>query len=140
MDHHPVKEKNWWSRNWKWVVPSGCLTVILLFVGFFAVIFFGVFGILKSTEVYKTSLAAAQNSAEVQEALGTPVEAGLFMSGSINTNGGSGDADISIPISGPNGKGTVYAIATKSAGTWSYSTLEVQVEGASGRIALEPSP
>jgi hypothetical protein len=30
---------NWWSRNWKWFVPVGCLSLILLFCAFIAVVF-----------------------------------------------------------------------------------------------------
>ena len=39
-------------------------------------------------------------------------------------------------ISGPKGKGTIYVVAKKSAGEWSYSRMEVEVEGQPGRIDL----
>jgi len=35
----PAPPSNWWSRNWKWFVPTGCLTLILLFSLFLALIF-----------------------------------------------------------------------------------------------------
>ena len=97
---------------------------------------FLVFGTLKSTDVYKTALARAKSDPAVVEALGTPITEGFFMSGSTHVQGTSGDADIGIPISGPKGKGTVYAVATKSAGRWNYSTLEVEVNGRADRINL----
>ncbi len=66
---------------------------------------------------------------EVRAALGDDVRPGIFLSGNTNVNGGSGQADLSIPISGSKGKGTIYVVATKSAGEWNYSTLVVKTEG-----------
>src|SRR5947209_6265215 len=106
---------SWWSRNWKWFVPTGCLTIIFVGVAFTCAMLFLVFGTLKSTDVYKTALARAKSDPAVVEALGTPITESFFMSGSTHVQGTSGDADIGIPISGPKGKGTVYAVATKSA-------------------------
>jgi hypothetical protein len=53
-------------------------------------------------------------------------------------NGGSGDADLTIPISGPKGKGTIYAVATKSAGEWTYSKLVVKIDRTGDAIDLGP--
>ena len=68
--------------------------------------------------------------------LGTPVTDGIFMSGQINTTGSTGNASLDIPISGPKGKGNLYVEATKSAGVWTYTTLEVSVSGLTERIQL----
>ena len=126
----------WWSRNWKWFVPTGCLTILVLIAAFIAAIFFFVFGILKSSDVYKTALATAKRNPAVIEALGEPIKEGWLMSGKTNVEGTSGEADIGIPISGPRGKATVYAVASKSAGRWNYKTLEVEVSGRPERIDL----
>jgi len=127
---------NWWSRNWKWFVPVGCLSLILLFCAFIAVVFGAASGVMKSSDAYKEGLARAQASAAVTEALGTPVVTGWFTSGSVNVSGGSGEAHLEIPISGPKGKGTIYVEAAKSAGAWSYSKLEVAIAASGERIDL----
>jgi hypothetical protein len=129
-------KRSWWSRNWKWFVPTGCLTIIVAAVVFVCAIMLVIFGALKSTDVYKTALAGAKANPAVVEALGTPIKEGWFMSGSTHVEGTAGEADIGIPISGPKGKATIYAVATKSAGRWSYSTLEVEVNGRPERINL----
>ena len=113
----------WWSRNWKWFVPLGCLTMIGFVVVFVAAIIAIVFGAMKSSDVYKTGVARAKSHPAVIEALGSPIEEGLFLSGKTNVNGSSGEADLSVPLSGPKGKGTLYIVATKSAGQWNYSQL-----------------
>ncbi len=130
------QQKSWWGRNWIWVVPVGCLTPLLLCGGCLGLFVFGIFGALKSSEVYQQAVAKAQASEEVQSAIGEPIVAGTFVSGSIEVSGASGNADLAIPISGPKGSATVYAVAKKSAGRWSYTTLEVEVKGAAGRIDL----
>ena len=125
----PSKPRGWWTRNWMWFVPTGCLSLIVLFALFVAGMVVIVFGALKSTDVYKTAVARAKANMEVRAALGDDVHPGIFLSGNTNVSGGSGQADLSIPISGSKGKGTIYVVATKSAGEWNYSKLVVKTEG-----------
>ncbi|HKH43324.1 MAG TPA: cytochrome c oxidase assembly factor Coa1 family protein [Thermoanaerobaculia bacterium] len=132
-------QPSWWSRNWKWVVPAGCLILVLpvlALAGFIGGILAIVFGSIKSTDVCQQALTLAKSNPAVIEALGQPVEDGWLMSGNINASGSSGSADVSIPLHGPKGKGTLYAVATKSAGRWEYDTLEVEVQGRDDRINL----
>ena len=137
----PPPQRGWFGRNWLWFIPAGCLSVLLLGAVSIGALVFFVFGAMKSSDVYKTAVAAAKSNARVSEALGTPVEEGTFLSGSINLNGSSGNADFAIPISGPKGKATVYTTATKSDGTWTYSKLSVHVDKSGEDIDLnQPSP
>lgn len=121
-----------------WFVPTGCLGAIGLLVGFVFLMITLLFGAMKKSEVYRVALETAQTHGEVQAALGTPVEDGLIFSGNINVTPTSGDADFAIPIKGPQAKGTIFAVASKSAGKWTFSTLEVEVSGTAetGRITL----
>lgn len=105
----------------------------MVFAGTIALI---VFGAIKSSDVYKDALARAKQNPAVIAALGSPIKEGLFVSGNTNANGASGEANISIPISGPKGKGTIYAVAQKSAGRWQYSELVVELENTHERINL----
>jgi hypothetical protein len=136
----PSKKRNWWLRNWKWCVPLGCLTMMLLFVAFVGSVALIVFSAMKSTDVYKDALAKAKAHAAVIEALGSPITEGFLVSGNTNVNGASGEANLSILISGPNGKGTVYVAAKKSLGQWNYSGLIVEIEKTHQRIDLLQSP
>jgi len=81
-------------------------------------------------------LAKVKASPAVQEALGTPIEEGTFVSGNINVSGPSGQANISIPVSGPKGKGTVIVVAAKSGGQWSFSKLAVDIKHMGKQIDL----
>jgi len=129
--------QGWWSRNWKWFVPTGCcLTPLVLGCAIAAFVIVVVFGALKQTDVYQTAVTRAKSNSQVMAALGQPISEGWFLSGNTNVNGGSGTADLTIPISGPKGKGTIYAVATKSAGEWNYSKLVVKIDRSGETIDL----
>ena len=136
----PSTEKNWWGRNWKWVVPTGCLTGVVLAAGTVFLLVSLVFGIMKTSGAYKDGLARAQTDPAVVAALGTPVKARFFVSGNVNASGTSGTADLTIPISGPKGKGKIYLVAHKYAGEWQFSTLVVEIEESGERIDLLGQP
>jgi Cytochrome oxidase complex assembly protein 1 len=111
--------------------------LFVVIVGSIALI---VFGAMKSSDVYKDALARAKTHPAVIEALGSPVKEGLLLSGNTNVNGASGEANLSIPVSGPKGKGTIYVAATKSLGRWNYSGLVLEIEGTHQRIDLLQRP
>ena len=108
--------------------------------GLFVVcIIFFAFSVMKSSDAYKLALARAKSDQRVIAALGAPIKEGMFTSGNTNVNGPSGEANIAIPISGPKGKATIYAVGTKSAGQWTFSKLAVQVQGSDEMIDLNES-
>jgi hypothetical protein len=104
----------------------GCGSALVLFGIFAVVIVVVVFGAMKKSDVYQEALRRAQNDPAVVAALGTPIEAGMLVSGSVNVDATGGHATLDFPISGPKGKGTVHAVATKSVAGWEYSALTVK--------------
>ena len=110
-----------------------------MFVVFLCTIVLVVFSAMKSSDVYKTALARAKADSRVRQALGSHIHDGMFPTGKTNVTGPSGEAELSIPISGSKGKGTIYVIATKSAGEWQYSKLTVKTEDGQ-EIDLSQSP
>lgn len=121
-------------------MPLGCFSVTLLFVAFVGSILLIVFSAMKFTDVYKDTLARAKAHPAVIEALGSPITEGFLLSGNTNVNGASGDANLSISISGPKGKGTIYVAATKSLGRWNYSGLVLEMAKTHERIDLLQRP
>lgn len=131
-----MENRNWWERNWKWLVPVGCLTVVLLFVAGFALVITFVFGMMKQSSAYSEALEIARADPAVVAALGTPIEDGFMVSGNISENGPSGRAELSIPVSGPRGTATIYVEADKSAGAWKFKTLIAELDAGNERIDL----
>ncbi|MFN7942813.1 MAG: cytochrome c oxidase assembly factor Coa1 family protein [Thermoanaerobaculia bacterium] len=128
------------GKPWvKWVV-LGCSGLLLLVVLGIAACFSLVVGAVKQSGAYQEALEKARATPAVIDALGSPIEPGYFVSGSVSVEGGSGEAKLSIPLSGTKGKGTLYAEATKRADRWQFSLLELEVEGRSERIDLLAGP
>lgn len=128
--------QNWFKRNWKWFVPSGCLVVFLAIVAVIGLIVISVFSVMKQAEPYRFAMNAAKQNAELREAIGTPIKESFFLSGNTNVNGASGESSLAIPVSGPKGKATVYVEAKKEAGIWEYQKVSAEVAGTGQRIDL----
>ena len=71
------------------------------------------------SDAYQQALAEAVRNRDVRELIGEPIKAGWFISGQISVSGSTGSADLSIPISGPRGKGAIRAVAKKD-GNWKF--------------------
>src|SRR5258708_39056225 len=76
----------------------GCGAVVVLLVAFAAVIVLVVFGAIKRSDVYQEALRRVQNDPAVTAALGTPIEAGLYVTGNVSLNGTGGHANFDFPI------------------------------------------
>jgi hypothetical protein len=132
----PTIESNWFTRNWKWVIFLGLVALLAAMVSFIGAIFFLVEISFQHNPCYVEALARARSDATVREKIGQPLKVGWLATGNLNTSGASGDLDLSIPIGGPKGKGTLYVVAKKSAGLWIIQTLQVEVKGERDRIDL----
>ena len=138
MGHEP-EERSWGVGRWLACGCGGCLLAVVLVVGFFAAVGGLAFLGMKKSDVYQEAVQRAQASPAVVAALGEPVEPALVPSGSISVSGPTGEAELAIPISGPRGDGTIFATASKSAGRWEFTVLEVEIDATGARIdLLEP--
>jgi hypothetical protein len=132
----PTPQRSWWGRNWKWIVPAGCLGSLALAVVFCAGIFGIILGSIKSSWACSQGVELARHNEKVVEKLGEPMETGWLVSGSINVAGASGNADLAVPLHGPHNSGTLYVVAHKAAGKWQFDRAEVEVNGQEKRIDL----
>ena len=109
-------------------IGCGCVLVMILSLGGCVTLTFGLFYLIKTTEPYQYGLEQAQQHPEVIQILGEPITDGWWISGNIETNNSSGTADISIPLGGPRGNGTLFVIGDKEAGKWTYSRIRFQAD------------
>lgn len=122
----PVQRSN--PGKWVLVGCGGCLGLIVIGAAFSIGVYFFAMSVIQKTDVYKEAFKRVQDSAEVQNALGTPITAGWTFSGSVNYTNGSGMSNFTVPVTGPKGEGTLTVKADKSPGTgWQYEVLEVQL-------------
>lgn len=133
-------QPSWFGRNWKWLVPVGCLGTLVLVVGFCGGIFGLIFYSLHKSWAYEEGVQLARQNAEVIAELGEPIESGWLASGSINLANDSGNANLAISLSGPKQKGTLYVVAKKQAGQWHFTQASVETAGSGKTIDLQKNP
>jgi hypothetical protein len=128
-----VQRKSWLGRNWKWLLAA----TFLMFVVFGAGIFALIMSWMRGSDVAQEAVARAQANPAIVQRLGARIDEGWLMSGSINVGtGGSGDAQLVVPVSGSKGNANIYVIAHKIAGTWNYNQILAVVEGSGEKIDL----
>ena len=103
-------------------------------------VFFFATSMMKQSEAYKIALARAQANSAVIEAIGSPISQKGIVSGNSNVNGATGEVNLSIPLSGPKGKATLYVEAKKSTDIWLFQTMVVKIEKTGERIDLNSLP
>jgi hypothetical protein len=129
-------EKSWLDRHPRWKIPAGFLTLILLIVVFGGIVMLIVMASFHGSDVYKQAVAKAAESPEVRAQIGEPIQPAWLIAGDLHVSGSSGNANLSIPISGPRNRGKIRAVAFKSGGVWRFTFLQVNVEGQAGCIDL----
>lgn len=122
----------------------GCLTVPLLLFGLgtTGLVTF-TWSLVKSSGAYQTyELAAAEveNSPQVADALGKPVEAGWTSKVTSHEDGASGKACLRFHVSGGDRSGSAYAEGTRRAGTWHLHQLVVNPNGRDRPLTLMELP
>ena len=125
----PQQQKGCLGRNWKWMLPVGCLGLILAGVALIGGIVFVAMSAIKSSDVYQGALKAAQAHPAAVERLGQPITDGWFVKGNIKLDGNGGNANFQIPVSGPKSSGTLHVRAVSPDGTWMYERLDLAVNG-----------
>jgi hypothetical protein len=118
----------------KWAI--GGLAVFVFFVISFIIAFFVVINIVKNSPPYKIAYSTLLQNNEAISILGAPITAGL-PSGSIKSNGSTGEANISFSVEGSNTKGILYMNASKDMGNWHINQLELDIEGKKERIKIK---
>lgn len=126
-----VPPQSWWGRNWKWLVPTGCLGMLLSCGCLGALIFGFTWQTLRGTGVFVEAVTQAKQSPEVRQALGEPIEPGMMLQGSIHTSNDQGSASFTVPLKGPKAEGTLEVDAYKrgEGDDWTFTTLRVEVPG-----------
>ena len=78
----------------------------------------------------------ARSSARVRQLLGEPMSVSRLAQGHIFTNRGDGNADLTVQIRGPLGRGKLDEWAQEENGTWHICGLQFESSHGSTRIPL----
>jgi hypothetical protein len=122
--------RGWWSRNWRWFLPTALLLSIVLCVGAGIVY-------LNSKATYQMALEQVRKAPNVVERLGQPIQPVRWIpSGDEHVVNDRGDAHWDFKIAGPKGSADVRTQSRRLSGQWSLTTLEV-IFSDGKRLALE---
>jgi len=117
------------GRTWRRTLVFWLFSVVVFLVLLVAFVEYEI----RSSQVYQASVAEARVSAEVKEILGQPIDGGWFNSGEISqSSNGTGHASLTIPLSGPKGKGVLKVEAGRQSGRWRFSMLQFSTGNAPG--------
>ena len=133
----PVQRKSWLGRNWKWLLLATFLLMVCFGLGIFALIM----SWMRSSDVALEAVAIMRQTPQSRRSSAAGSKRAGSTSGSINVGtGGSGDANLTVPISGPKGSGTIYVTARRIAGVWNYSEMIAGIESTGEKIDLLAGP
>jgi hypothetical protein len=135
------RPQTWFQRNWKWFVPLLVVVAVSFIAIFVGALLYGVESMFRASYPYELAVQRATASPAVAEAIGVPLHIGWFVSGSVNFSGAEGSASLSIPISGPKGRGRIMVVGKKHLNVWKFDVFEVDAQGKDEPIPLlEPAP
>jgi hypothetical protein len=115
--------RGWWSRNWKWFVPTVLLGCIVICCGGLTGIGFWWWGKM-GLKPFIESVQKVQTNPQLTEALGEPIQQDSFL---ITPNVGEdeqrGQAKYYWDVKGPKGKAKIEMQARKMGGKWELIVL-----------------
>jgi hypothetical protein len=121
-------KSSWFRRNWKRFLSA---VGVVLFVMVVAVLLS-----FRNADATALAMTTASSNPAFIDRIGQPINKGWLIKGSIQVSPGFGYAELAIPVSGPKGKGTLYALAVKRAGIWTLTFLQFGADGESSRLEL----
>lgn len=133
MSNELIKPKNWWSRNWKWLVPI-CGLIFISILLFFTT---GMNGIAtdfaqaySETELYENAIEKVNSEPKINELLGEiePIDKLAILEGEVRYSNSNNTVDSTIKINGSKGKANIDISADKISGKWSYTKINVRIK------------
>tara|TARA_R110000751_G_scaffold198664_1_gene303475 strand:+ start:60 stop:503 length:444 start_codon:yes stop_codon:yes gene_type:complete len=132
MDNTIIQNRNWWQRNWKWLIPS---TVIMF--GLLMFLFSGLGGAATDIskayaekDLYNNAFEKVKANDKASEVLGElqPIDNLAILEGYINYSNDNKTIKSSIRIVGSKARGKLDIIADKVDDVWVYKLIKVRVK------------
>jgi hypothetical protein len=132
----PAPQQKSGGGCWK-ALAIGCSVIVVLGAAAMVCLFIFVFSVIKRTDVYREAYHRAATDPRVMAALGTPIDKGWWVFGSVNIDNENGNANFNFPISGPKAKARVHVVASFN-GNWTYTELVVKPDNGGDIDVLRP--
>jgi len=121
------------KRRWPLVlvIVVIVLVVLITLVGCLGGLWLFIQRNLRTSGIYKQAIERVSNTPAVTERIGTPLEPRWVITGEVHIRNASGEADMSIPVVGPDGTCRIHVVGTRSAEQWTIDALEVEFQDGS---------
>lgn len=124
-------------KNWKWLLPLAVISAFFpITICVLTAVLITCFLVIKSSRVYRKTVATVEGNPEVISHLGSPVKPGLLVMGNISRMSTGTMVNLSVPISGPRGRATAFAVLRKEEERWRFTTLQVECREGGAHIDL----
>jgi hypothetical protein len=120
-------------RGWRrWLILGAAGFVVLA-----TAISLFVFALLKRSEPARLALQRANAHPGVAARIGTPLEVGWVVTGSLKNFGSEGGTvRLSLPVRGPKGRGSIAVRGVRVDGRWTYSVMQLVPDDGSPPVDL----
>ncbi len=116
---------------------GGCAAIALGVVALAVFIVAIVMYSLRSANGTQEAVARAKQHPQIVAVLGEPIEVGWIISGSVKGTGVGSNVEVSIPLSGSKGSGTLIAHGFRETEQkWNFSVLSFAPKGSANGINL----
>ena len=133
MNNELITHNSWWKRNWKWLVSSSVLFIILI-----AMVLYSGMGKMgkdlaqaySDEELYQNALNQLQSHPKVIELLGEiePIDQLAILEGEVHYTNENKTVNSSIRLKGAKGNARMDIIAIKNNTEWEYKIIKVRIK------------
>lgn len=139
MDNEIIARKNWWQRNWKWVMPVGALALIFIILNVINIGGMPDFAqAYNDPELCQNAVDMANKNERVNTVLGTiePIDKLAIMEGNAKYSNKGNAVDITARITGTKGSAKMDFSADKVAGKWQYKWIKIRIKKPEEQIRI----
>jgi Cytochrome oxidase complex assembly protein 1 len=101
-----------------------------------AILLWGIVFLNASVEPVRLAVITAQTSDLFREIVGQPVQTGVFVRGTMDPFSSSGNAHLTIPISGDRGVGVLREWAQQESGKWRLCWLVYRPDNGQPQVTI----
>jgi hypothetical protein len=120
----PAKQRGWFRRNWKWVVPLDILLLVAIGAG---VLYWAFYTRIYNLDVCQEAMVAIGSTPAVMEVLGEPIQPVVRPSRETAPSARIDDSEIDViwRIEGPKDHAKAHVLSRKRQGEWEIIVLDV---------------
>ena len=140
MNNELIPEKNWFTRNWKWLVPTFLFLILCGAISTFISIenTTDVIQAYSDNSLYEKAIEKAKTNERVIEVIGEieQIDKLAILEGTAIYSNNNNSIETSIRIKGTKGKGKMDIVADKKGTEWIYNKINIRIKNPKEEIQI----